>query len=50
MRWKYTQDTNYAAKVYPYLKGVADFWDNYLVLNNGYYVDNNDSCLGTIRQ
>jgi hypothetical protein len=44
MRWRYTQDTNYAAIIYPYLKGVANFWDNYLVLNNGYYVDNNDSC------
>jgi len=42
-RWKYTQDTNYAAKIYPYLKGVANFWDNYLVLSGGYYVDNNDS-------
>jgi guanyl-specific ribonuclease Sa len=42
-RWKYTQDTNYAAKVYPYLKGVAAFWTNYLVLSGGYYVDNNDA-------
>jgi hypothetical protein len=42
-RWKYTQDTNYAAKIYPYLKGVANFWDNYLVLSGGYYVDYNDS-------
>jgi hypothetical protein len=44
MRWRYTQDTNYAATIYPYLKGVANFWDNYLVLVGGYYVDNNDSC------
>jgi hypothetical protein len=43
MRWKYTQDTNYAAKIYPYLKGVADFWDNYLVLENGRYVDHHDA-------
>ncbi len=42
-RWKYTQDTNYAAKIYPYLKGVADFWDNYLVLENGRYVDHHDA-------
>ncbi len=43
MRWKYTPDTNYAAKIYPYLKGVADFWDNYLVLENGRYVDHHDA-------
>jgi hypothetical protein len=44
MRWKYTQDTNYAAKVYPYLKGVANFWNQYLTLSGGQYVDINDSC------
>jgi alpha-L-fucosidase 2 len=43
MRWKYTQDTNYAAKVYPYLKGVADFWNSYLTLSGNQYVDINDS-------
>jgi hypothetical protein len=43
MRWKYTLDTNYAAKVYPYLKGVANFWNQYLTLSGGQYVDNNDS-------
>jgi hypothetical protein len=43
MRWKYTQDTNYAAKVYPYLKGVAGFWNQYLTLSGGQYVDINDS-------
>jgi len=43
MRWRYTQDTNYAAEVYPYLKGVADFWDNYLQLTGGQYVDTNDA-------
>ncbi|HXR08822.1 MAG TPA: LamG-like jellyroll fold domain-containing protein, partial [Candidatus Acidoferrum sp.] len=40
MRWRYLRDTNYAAKIYPFLKGVSDFWDNYLVLNNNQYVDN----------
>ena len=44
MRWKYTQDPAYAAKIYPYLKGVADFWDDYLVLQDGHYVDYHDSC------
>jgi hypothetical protein len=43
MRWRYTQDTNYAAEIYPYLKGVADFWDSYLVLTNNQYVDYNDA-------
>jgi hypothetical protein len=43
MRWKYTRDVNYAAKVYPYLKGVADFWNSYLSLQNNQYVDYNDS-------
>jgi hypothetical protein len=43
MRWKYTQDATYAAKVYPYLKGVADFWNGYLALQNNQYVDYNDS-------
>ena len=43
MRWRYLRDTNYAAKIYPFMKGVSDFWDNYLVLNNNQYVDNNDA-------
>jgi len=44
MRWRYTQDTNYAAEVYPYMKGIADFWTNYLVLsNNVAYWDYNDA-------
>ncbi|MGA2175458.1 MAG: carbohydrate-binding protein [Verrucomicrobiota bacterium] len=43
MRWRYTQDTNYAAEIYPYLKGVSDFWDNYLVVSNNQYVDFNDA-------
>ncbi len=43
MRWRYTHDTNYAARIYPYLKGVSDFWDNYLVLSNNVYWDFNDA-------
>jgi fibronectin type 3 domain-containing protein len=43
MRWRYTGDTNYAARVYPFLKGVSDFWDNYLVLSNNTYMDYNDA-------
>jgi alpha-L-fucosidase 2 len=43
MRWRYLRDTNYAARIYPYMKGVSDFWDNYLVLSNNVYVDFNDA-------
>ena len=43
MRWRYTLDPVYAAKVYAYLRGVADFWDNYLVLDRGVYSDVNDA-------
>jgi hypothetical protein len=43
MRWKYTHDLDYARKVYPYLSGVADFWDHYLTLKNDVYVDENDA-------
>lgn len=43
MRWRYTRDTNYAAKVYSFVKGVSDFWDNDLVLSNNQYVDYNDA-------
>jgi alpha-L-fucosidase 2 len=42
-RWRYTRDPAYARKIYPLLKGVADFWDNYLVLQDGRYVDLDDS-------
>jgi hypothetical protein len=42
-RWRYTHDAAYAKKIYPLLKGVADFWDNYLVLKDGHYVDLDDS-------
>ena len=43
MRWKLTGDVAYARTVYPLLKGTADFWDDYLKLENGQYVDNNDA-------
>jgi hypothetical protein len=42
-RWRYTHDLAYARKVYPLLKGLADFWDNYLVHQDGRYVDPDDS-------
>ena len=42
MRWRYTRDLAYARRVYPFLKGTADFWDKALVLRDGYYVDPKD--------
>jgi alpha-L-fucosidase 2 len=34
MRFEYTGDTTYAAKVYPWLKQVGLFWQNYLSWNS----------------
>jgi hypothetical protein len=42
-RWRYTRDTAYARKVWPFLTGVADFWDHDLKLIDGRYVDINDA-------
>ncbi len=36
-RWRMTEDTEYARKVYPFLKGVADFWESDLVCRDGIY-------------
>jgi len=38
-RWRYTRDPAYAEKVWPFLTGVADFWDNDLKWIDGHYVD-----------
>jgi hypothetical protein len=43
MRWRMTYDLNYARKVYPFLLEVANFWEDYLVYENGRYVDYHDS-------
>jgi alpha-L-fucosidase 2 len=43
LRYEYTYDINYLRKVYPYLTAVADFWEDYLVLENGRYVIHDDS-------
>ncbi len=43
MRWRYTRSAHYARKVYPFLRGVAQFWDGYLTLRNGRYMDLNDA-------
>lgn len=36
-RYGITEDETYAAKVYPFLRGVAEFWENDLVCRNGGY-------------
>jgi len=36
-RWRLTRDLDYARKVYPFLLATTEFWDNYLVLQNGHY-------------
>ena len=38
MRYYSTYDEAYARKVYPYLVACADFWEDYLSLENGRYV------------
>ena len=43
LRYEYTYDINYLRKVYPYLTAVANFWEDYLVLENGRYVIHDDS-------
>lgn len=42
--WQYTQDKTWLNNTgYPYLREVAEFWENYLKYENGRYVDYNDS-------
>jgi hypothetical protein len=43
MRWRYTHDLAYAKKIYPLLKGTAEFWNNDLVLKDGLYYDSDDA-------
>ena len=38
MRWRGTLDDAYAGKVYPYLRELADFWEDYLVFEEDRYV------------
>jgi hypothetical protein len=42
-RIRHTWDPAYAAKVYPFLMEVADFWESYLKLEDGRYVITNDA-------
>ena len=42
--WQYTQDTGWLKTTgYPFLREVADFWEDYLKLENGRYVIYSDS-------
>lgn len=43
MRYYSTYDRAYAEKVYPFIRQVADFWEDYLVYEDGRYVDYNDA-------
>lgn len=43
MRFYHTYDKEYVKKVYPFIRAVADFWEDYLVYENGRYVSYNDN-------
>jgi alpha-L-fucosidase 2 len=43
MRFYSTYDKKYAEKIYPYLIEVANFWEDYLTFENGYYSSINDN-------
>lgn len=43
MRFYHTYDREYAEKVYLFIRSVADFWEDYLVYENGRYVSYNDN-------
>ena len=45
MRWHHTLDKDYAQKVYPFVLEVANFWEDYLKLEGGRYVINEDAVL-----
>ena len=43
MRWYHTYDKAYARQLYPLVRDVADFWEDYLKFENGRYVIYKDS-------
>lgn len=43
MQFYRTWDKEYTQKVYPFVKGVATFWENYLMLEGNRYVIYNDA-------
>lgn len=36
-RYRLTEDKAYAEKIYPFLRGIADFWEKDLVYRDGFY-------------
>jgi alpha-L-fucosidase 2 len=42
-QWRCTYDTVYGKKIYPYALAVANFWEDYLKIENGRYVIYNDA-------
>ena len=43
MRWRRTYDPAYARTVYPFIREVAAFWEDYLKVENGRYVIHKDA-------
>jgi len=43
MQFYYTLDMNYTRRMYPFVKGVATFWENYVKWENNRYVIYNDA-------
>ena len=43
MRWRATYDKEYARKLYPLVRDIADFWEDYLKFEDGRYVIYRDS-------
>ncbi|MGN0523402.1 MAG: glycosyl hydrolase family 95 catalytic domain-containing protein [Eubacterium sp.] len=44
MRWNSTRDTEFAERhIYPFLKAVGEFWEDFLVYENGRYVIYDDA-------
>lgn len=43
LRWNATRDPAYAARVYPYVRAVVGFFEDYMTLEDGRYVIRNDA-------
>ena len=43
MRWWATYDLDYARMVYPFIRGAADFWQDYLIWDGNRYLSASDS-------
>lgn len=43
MRWYHTYDKDYAKQLYPLVRDIADFWEDYLKFEDGRYVIYKDS-------